>query len=60
MAGQAENSAAIGNVKELERITKVLANKKFNPIKPIKDINGQLLTTERGQIKRWHNILVKS
>jgi hypothetical protein len=54
MAGQAENAAAIGNVKELYRITKVLANKKFNPRKPIKDINGQLLTTKREQIKRWH------
>jgi hypothetical protein len=54
MAGQAENAAAIGNVKELYRIRKVLANKKFNPRKPIKDVNGQLLTTEREQIKRWH------
>jgi hypothetical protein len=32
----------------------VLANNKFNPRKPNKDINGQLLTTEREQIKRWH------
>jgi hypothetical protein len=54
MAGQAENAAAIGNIKELNRITKVLANKKFNRRKQIKDINCQLLTTEREQIKRWH------
>jgi hypothetical protein len=32
----------------------VLADKKFNPTKPNKDINGQLLTTEREQIKRRH------
>jgi hypothetical protein len=43
LAGQTENAAAIENVKELYRFTKVPANQKFNPRKPIKDINGQLL-----------------
>jgi hypothetical protein len=54
MAEQAAKAAAIGNVKELNRITKVLANKKFNRRKQNKDINCKLLTTEREQIKMWH------
>ena len=53
LAAQAEEAAGQGNLKDLYMITKKLANKFQQTEKPVKDKNGNQLTTTEEQFTRW-------
>jgi hypothetical protein len=52
-AQRAETAAERGDAKELYSITKMLARKGFSKNRPVRSKDGQLLTTEEDQLKRW-------
>lgn len=52
LARDAQEAAAQGNSKELYKITKTLANRKFTTRKPIKDKNGNPIVNEGKQMER--------
>ncbi|KDR14847.1 hypothetical protein L798_11487 [Zootermopsis nevadensis] len=52
-AQRAETAAEGGDAKELYSITKMLARKGFSKNRPVRSKDGQLLTTEEDQLKRW-------
>ena len=53
LAAQAEEAAEQGNLKDLYMITKKLANKFQQTEKPVRDKNGNQLTTTDEQLTRW-------
>ena len=53
LASQAEQAAGEGNLKDLYLITKKLTGKFQQTDKPVKDKNGNPLTTTEEQLKRW-------
>ena len=53
LAAQAEEAAGQGNLKDLYMITKKLANKFQQTEKPVRDKNGNQLTTTEEQLTRW-------
>ncbi|KAJ8367756.1 hypothetical protein SKAU_G00077840 [Synaphobranchus kaupii] len=53
LAQEAEEAAAQRNMKELYAITKKLAGKYTQSNKPIRDKNGQTLSTLEEQLERW-------
>ncbi len=53
LAGRAEAAANQRNMKELYDITRLLAGKKAPPEKPIKNKEGDTLTTSEDQMTRW-------
>ena len=53
LAAQAEEAAGQGNLKDLYMITKKLANKFQQTEKPMRDKNGNQLTTTDEQLTRW-------
>jgi hypothetical protein len=50
---KAEAAANSGNIKELYRITKLLAKNKFNSSGRVRNKEGILVTTEKDQLQRW-------
>ena len=53
LARQAEEAAGQGNLKDLYMITKKLAGKFQQTDKPVRDKQGNPLTTTEDQLKRW-------
>ena len=53
LAAQAKEAAGQGNFKDLYMITKKLANKFQQTEKPVRDKNGNQLTTTEEQLTRW-------
>ena len=53
MTEEAETAAGQGNMKRLYEITRTLSGKSSNTNKPVKDINGKIITSEVGQRDRW-------
>ncbi len=53
LAKQAKEAAGQGNLKDLYMTTKKLAGKFNQTDKPVKDKEGNSLTTAEGQLKRW-------
>ena len=53
LASQAEDAAGQGNLKDLYLTTKKLAGKFQQTDKPVKDKDGNPLTTTEEQLKRW-------
>ena len=53
LAKEAEDASAQGNMKQLYDITRKLAGKYKNTDRPIKDKNGNVLTSDEDQLKRW-------
>ena len=53
LASQAEAAAGQGNLKDMYQVTKKLAGKFQQTDKPVKDKNGNPLTTTEEQLKRW-------
>lgn len=53
LATKAQEAESEGNIKELHKITKILANRKVKQQKPIKDRNGNIIVEENEQLKRW-------
>jgi hypothetical protein len=53
MASAAESAAAVHNMKELYEITRKIAGVKAHRAMPVKNIDGQLLTTIDEQLARW-------
>ena len=52
-ANEAEDASAQGNMKQLYEITRKLAGKYKRTDRPIKDKNGNVLTSGEDQLKRW-------
>ena len=50
---EAEEASAHGNMKQLYDITRTLAGKYKHTDRPIKDKNGNVLTSDEDQMKRW-------
>ena len=55
MASAAESAAAVHNMKELYDITKKIAGVKAHRSMPVKNTDGQLLTTIDEQLTRWRD-----
>ncbi|KAK2183036.1 hypothetical protein NP493_326g00029 [Ridgeia piscesae] len=53
LAKEAEDASAQGNMKQLYEITRKLAGKYKRTDRPIKDKNGNILTSHEDQLKRW-------
>ena len=53
LAKEAEDASAQGNMKQLYDITRKLAGKYKRTDRPIKDKNGNVLTSDEDQLKRW-------
>ncbi|KAK2174946.1 hypothetical protein NP493_766g01027 [Ridgeia piscesae] len=53
LAKAAEDASTQGNMKQLFGITRTLAGKYKRTDKPIKDKNGNVLTSNEDQLKRW-------
>ena len=53
LAKEAEDASAQGNMKQLYDITRKLARKYKHTDRPIKDKNGNVLTSDEDQLKRW-------
>ena len=53
LARQAETAAGQGNLGDLYQVTKKLTGKFQQTEKPVKDKNGNPLTTAKEQLKRW-------
>ena len=53
LARQAETAARQGNLRDLYLVTKKLTGKLQQTDKPVKDKNGNPLTTTKEQLKRW-------
>ena len=53
LARQAETAAGQGNLRDLYLVTKKLTGKFQQTDKPMKDKNGNPLTTTKEQLKRW-------
>ena len=53
LAGQAEEAAGQGNLKDLYLVTKKLSGKFQQTDKPVKDKDGNPLATTEEQLKRW-------
>ena len=53
LACQAEEAARKGSLKELFSITKVLSKRQMQRNRPIKAIDGTLLTNTKEQLQRW-------
>ena len=53
LAKEAEDASAQGNMKQLYDVTRKLAGKYKNTDRPIKDKNGNVLTSDEDQLKRW-------
>ena len=53
LAKEAEDASAQGNMKQLYDITRKLAGKYKNTDRPIKDKNGNVLTSDEDQLNRW-------
>ena len=53
LARQAEEAAGQGNIKDLYLVTKKLSGKFQQTDKPVKDKDGNPLTTTEEQLKRW-------
>jgi endonuclease/exonuclease/phosphatase family metal-dependent hydrolase len=50
---EAESAAGTNNLKRLYEITRMLAGKRPNPVKPVRDKNGKMITSETAQRARW-------
>ena len=57
LAKEAEDASAQGNMKQLYEITRKLAGKYKRTDRPIKDKNGNVLTSDEDQLKRWREHL---
>ena len=53
LAKEAEDASAQGNMKKRYAITRQLAGKYKHIHRPIKDKNGNVLTSDEDQLKRW-------
>lgn len=53
LAGEAEMAAAKGELSTVYKITKQLSGQSNTYTKPVKDKQGELITTEREQAARW-------
>ena len=53
LAGEAEDAARMGNNAQLYKITKKLCGKNLCKNKPVKDKEGNILTSEEEQAERW-------
>ena len=53
VAKEAEDASAQGNMKQLYEITRTLAGKYKRTDRPIKDKNGNMLTSYEDQLKKW-------
>ena len=53
LAKEAEDASTQGNMKQLYEITRKLAGKYKTTDRPIKDKNGNVLTSDEDQLKRW-------
>ena len=53
MTSEAETAAGQRNMKRLNEITRVLSGKTRNPSLPVKDKDGQNITSEEHQRQRW-------
>ena len=53
LASQAEEAAGQGNLKDLYLVIKKLSGKVQQTDKPVKDKDGDQLTTTEEQLKRW-------
>ena len=53
LAKEAEDASAQGNMKQLYDVTRKLAGKYKHTDRPIKDKNGNVLTSDEDQMKRW-------
>jgi flagellum-specific peptidoglycan hydrolase FlgJ len=53
MAKKAEEAAGKNNMRDLYGITRKLSQGSFRTIKPIKNKDGEVLTSEEDQMKRW-------
>ena len=55
LAKEPEDASAQGNMKQLYEITRKLAGKYKRTDRPIKDKNGNVLTSDEDQLKRWRD-----
>ncbi|KAK2172879.1 hypothetical protein NP493_923g01022 [Ridgeia piscesae] len=53
LANEAEDASAQGNMEQLYDITRTIAGKYKYTYRPIKDKNGNVLTSDEDQSKRW-------
>ena len=53
LTGEAETAAGQRNMKRLYEITRTLSGKTSNPCRPVKDTNGNIISGEKEQRKRW-------
>ncbi|XP_059176593.1 uncharacterized protein LOC131956194 [Physella acuta] len=53
MIEEAETAARQGKIKRLYEVTRTLSGKNINPIKPVKDKVGNILTSDTEQRDRW-------
>jgi len=53
LTAEAENAAGQRNMKRLYEITRTLSGKNSNPSRPVKDRNGNTVSGEEDQRKRW-------
>jgi len=53
MTNEAETAAGQRNMKRLYEITRVLSGKTRNPSLPVKDKDGNTITSDGDQRKRW-------
>ena len=53
LAKEAEDASAQGNMKQLYEITRKLAGKYKRTDRPVKDQNGNVLTSDEDQLNRW-------
>ena len=53
LAREAEDASAQGNMKQLYEITRTFAGKYKRTDRPIKDKNGNVLTSDEDQLKKW-------
>ena len=55
LATVAESATASKDLRVLYDISRKLSGKRFHQVRPIKDQNGNLLTSAEDQTKRWKN-----
>lgn len=54
LAQQAEDAARVGDLRSLYETTRKLSGKHAHADRPLKDLQGNLLTNDTQQLKRWH------
>ncbi|WP_353803954.1 hypothetical protein, partial [Acinetobacter baumannii] len=57
---EVETAAGAKDMKRLYEITRALTGKSTRPSRPIKDTNGEVLTSETSQRARWAEHFEKS